>query len=58
MQKAKTRQEIANEYGIHRNTFYTWLKTAEIKLSTRLVSPKEQAIIYAYFGQPSKKKVA
>ena len=58
MQKAKTRQEIANEYGIHRNTFHTWLKTAGIKLSTRrLVTPKEQALIYEYFGQPSKKKV-
>ena len=57
MQKAKTRQEIANEYGIHRNTFRTWLKTAGIKLSKQLITPKEQALIYSYFGQPSRKKV-
>ncbi len=57
MQKAKTRAEIANEYGIHRNTFRTWLKTAGIKLSNRLITPKEQALIYSYFGYPSKQKV-
>jgi len=58
MQKAKTKQEIANEYGIHRNTFYNWLKKAGIKLSKQLITPKEQILIYEEFGQPSKKKVA
>ena len=58
MQKAKTRQEIANEYGIHRNTFRTWLKDAGIKLSKKLITPKEQALIYEYFGHPVNKSIA
>lgn len=55
MQKAKTKQEIANEYGIHRNTFSNWLKRAGIKLSKQLITPKEQVLIYEQFGQPLKK---
>ena len=55
MQKAKTKQEIADEYHIHRNTLYNWLKKADIKLSSRLVSPKEQLIIYDKFGNPNAK---
>lgn len=58
MQKAKTRQEIANEFGIHRNTFHNWLKTANIKLSKQLITPKEQTLIYEYFGQPLKKRTS
>ena len=52
MQKAKTKQEIANEYHIHRNTLNNWLKEAGIKLSRKLITPKEQALIYEAFGQP------
>jgi len=38
--QAKTRQEIAQEYGISRRTFYNWLQREGIKLTNRLVTPK------------------
>lgn len=52
MQRAKTKQEIANEYGVHRNTFAKWLKEKDIQLSRKLITPKEQELIYETFGQP------
>ncbi len=51
---AKTRQEIAQEYGISRKTFYNWLKREDISLQNRLVSPKEQQLIYETLGNPIK----
>jgi len=50
----KTRQEIAELYGISRKTFYNWLKREDICLENRLVSPKEQKIIYEKLGNPIK----
>jgi DNA invertase Pin-like site-specific DNA recombinase len=50
--KAKTRQEIAIEFGISRRTLYRWLKTENISLRSRLVSPEEQLIIYKKIGFP------
>jgi len=52
--RVKTRQEIAQEYGISRKTFYNWLKREGISLQNRLVSPKEQKIIYEKLGNPIK----
>ncbi len=52
MQKAKTRQEIANEYGVDRKTLYRWLKKKNIQISSGLVTPKEQDIIYNQLGKP------
>ncbi len=52
---AKTRQQIANEYGIDRKTLYRWLKTAGIQLSRRrLVTPAEQELIHQKFGKPKR----
>lgn len=51
--RAKTRQEIALEYGISRRTLHRWLKQENITLSSRLVTPKEQEMIYERFGRPS-----
>lgn len=48
----KTRQQIADEYGISRKTLYSWLKKEKIELPRSLVSPKEQNIIYDRFGNP------
>lgn len=48
----KTRQQIANEYDISRRTFYTWLRREEIVLEGRLITPKEQELIYQTFGIP------
>ncbi len=52
MKSAKTRQEIALEYGIDRKTLYRWLKTTGIQLGGHLVTPKEQQLIYQAFGKP------
>lgn len=50
--KVKTRQELADEYGISRKTFYNWIKKEGITLTSRLVTPKEQQEIYDKFGYP------
>lgn len=50
--EAKTRQQIADEYGIDRKTLYRWLKKADIQLSGSLVTPAEQELIYQKFGKP------
>ena len=52
--QVKTRQQIAQEYGISTRTLRRWLKKAEIKLPNRLLGPKEQILIYEEFGYPSK----
>lgn len=58
--EAKTRQQIADEYGIDRRTLYRWLKAAGIQLNGRLVTPAEQDLIYQEFGKPEvyQKKIA
>ncbi|MEO1515855.1 MAG: helix-turn-helix domain-containing protein [Bacteroidota bacterium] len=50
--KFKTRQQIADEYGISPRTLRRWLKTYNINLPRRLVSPKDQLVIYSVFGKP------
>ena len=52
--KAKTRQEIANEYGISTRTFTRWIKKAEIKLTAGLIDPYHLELIYQKFGYPEK----
>lgn len=50
---AKSRQQMAVEYGINRKTFCKWCKEADIKLPVRkLIPPKLQNIIYEKLGQP------
>lgn len=51
-QHVKTRQQLADEYGVSRKTLYTWLKKANIKLKRSLITPKEQSEIYDEFGLP------
>jgi hypothetical protein len=50
--RAKTRQQLAAEYGLHRNTFTRRLKRAGIQLPPGLVYPKEQQKIYEILGAP------
>ena len=50
--KAKTRQEVASEYGIDRKTFYRWLKKNDLKVSTGLLLPSDLEQIYGVFGTP------
>jgi len=52
--KVKTREEVAKEYGISRRTFYNWLQREGIKLTNRLITPKEQQKIYEKFGRPTR----
>lgn len=52
MRKAKTRQEIAGEYGVHPKTLLRWLKKAGIELPPGLISPIDQKRIYGKFGWP------
>lgn len=54
-QKAKTRKQIADEYGISPRTLRRWLKKYNILLPKRLLCSKEQQIIYQSFGHPQAK---
>ncbi|NUO03551.1 MAG: helix-turn-helix domain-containing protein [Saprospiraceae bacterium] len=51
-EQVKTRQQIADEYGVSRKTLYNWLKREGIAIKNGLVTPKEQRIIYEKFGAP------
>jgi len=55
MECAKTRSQMAIEYGIHRKTFSRWLKKAGIVVDGYLIPPKAQEMIYQLFGDPRKK---
>jgi hypothetical protein len=48
--KPKTRQELANEFGICEKTFNKYLKAAKIKLPSGLVFLKDQERIYKKLG--------
>ena len=48
----KTRQQIADEFGIHRKTLGRMLKRANMFLPSGNISPKEQQRIYEHFGTP------
>jgi hypothetical protein len=50
--KAKTRAEVANEYGIGVRTLYRWLIKANIKVPKDLIKPLHLQIIYKKFGKP------
>ena len=52
--KAKTRAEIADLYGINRKTFYRWLKKAGIVLDKGRIKPKDH--IFERFGDPEDKQ--
>lgn len=51
--QAKTREQIALEYGISARTLRRWLKKSGIQLPNRLLCPKEQIQIYQEFGFPN-----
>lgn len=51
--QAKTRQEIAAEYGISPRTLTRWLQKYRIDIPSRdRLSPKVVALIYEVFGCP------
>jgi DNA invertase Pin-like site-specific DNA recombinase len=51
--KAKTRDEVAIEYGIDVRTLYRWLKKEGINLPQGLIKPAHLKIIYETFGIPN-----
>lgn len=51
--KAKSRQEIAYEYGISVKTLYRWFIRAKLDIPNGLIDPYHVAIIYETFGIPS-----
>lgn len=51
--KAKTRQEVADEYGITVKTFKSRLIKAKIKVPPGRIFPKILKIIYYTFGIPA-----
>ncbi len=53
--KVRSRQEIADEYGISTKTLSRWLKKKNLDISSGFVTPKEQNQIYEVFGEPPKK---
>lgn len=50
--KAKTRKEIACEYGISERTLNRWLKREKLKIPSGLIYPRNLKTIYLKFGTP------
>jgi len=48
----KTRQQMADEYGVCRKTFNKLLRKKQIKIDRGLISPKDQSTIYKKLGFP------
>jgi hypothetical protein len=48
----KTKQQMADEYGVCRKTFNRLLFKKNIRLERGLISPKDQMIIYTELGIP------
>jgi transposase-like protein len=48
-QKAKSRQEIAQEYGISARTLCRWIKKNQLLIPNGLISPKDQDLINEKF---------
>lgn len=52
---SKSRQQVADAYGISTKTLYRWLKKGNIDVSPGLLTIKDLEIIYDKFGKPKKK---
>ena len=48
----KTKQQMADEYGVCRKTFNKLLQKKQIKLDRGLISPKDKMNIYSELGPP------
>ncbi|MEL7120189.1 MAG: helix-turn-helix domain-containing protein [Bacteroidota bacterium] len=51
--RPKTRQILAKEYGIHRNTLTRWFKRYGIEVGEGMLTPLEVKNIYDTFGWPN-----
>jgi phage antirepressor YoqD-like protein len=52
LNQAKSKQQIASEYGICTKTLTKWLQEEKIILKRGLINPKKQKVIYRRFGIP------
>ena len=50
--KAKTRQQIAQEFGICTKTLNKWLKQANLRIPKGLIQPRYQKLIYDKLSTP------
>ena len=50
----KTKQQMADEYGVCRKTFNKLLLKVHIQLTRGLISPKDQLNIYDKLGTPDR----
>jgi hypothetical protein len=48
----KTKQQMAEEYGVCRKTFNKLLLKKNIRLGRGVISPKDQLLIYTELGNP------
>jgi len=55
-QKAKSRFQVANEYGISVRTLNRWFRKAGLFIPNGLLDPFHLNIIYRKFGDPKKVK--
>ncbi len=51
--KFKTRNEMAQEYGVDRKTFRNMLARFQIELPKGLISPDDQKKIFEKLGEPN-----
>lgn len=49
---AKTRQQLATEYGVDVKTFHKWLQDEKITLKRGIICPKKVEEIYRKLGKP------
>ena len=50
--KPRTRQQLADEYGVDRKTLYNWLKKLKLQTHSGLLTPSCLRTIYDEFGDP------
>jgi phage antirepressor YoqD-like protein len=49
---AKSKKQLANEYGICTKTLNKWLKDEKVILKRGLINPRKLEFIYKKFGLP------
>lgn len=49
--KAKSRKEIALEFGISTRTLSRWFQKEKLTIAAGLISPRDQDLIYEKFGK-------
>ena len=55
--QAKSRKELAADYGVHVNTIYDWCKKISMVLNVRpkskKLTPQQVDIFYGFYGNPN-----